>query len=143
MNNCTFHAASNKVFCRDSPGIEAKDVASSNARRSKLLSGSVSCESPISILQKKAIGELYPVVPVSSCAFNVCRSYTHFNFFPYKLPLNRNVTRFACTALICKTNICVKTIQWHKLWYNFPVVTQSCSGERAVSFKRVSLLESL
>ena len=37
----------------------------------------------------------------------------------------------------------MKTIHWHKLWYNFPVVTQSCSGERAVSFKKVSLLESL
>ena len=41
----------------------------------KLLSGSASCDlckSSISILQKKAIGELYQVVPVSSCAFNVC-----------------------------------------------------------------------
>ena len=66
----------------------------SDVRRSKLLSGSASCDlckSPISILQKKAIGELYPVVPVSSCAFNVCGSYAHFNFFPYKLPLNKNV----------------------------------------------------
>ena len=45
----------------------------------------------ISILEKKAIGELYPVIPVSSCAFNVCGSYAHFNFFPYKLPLNKNV----------------------------------------------------
>ena len=49
----------------------------SDVRRSKLLSGSAR----ISILQKKAIGELYPVVPVSSCAFNVCGSYAHFNFF--------------------------------------------------------------
>ena len=30
------------------------------------------------ILQKKAIGELYLVVPVSSCAFNVCGSCAHF-----------------------------------------------------------------
>ena len=66
----------------------------SDVRRSKLLSGSANCDlckSPISILQKKAIGELYPVVPVSSCAFNVCGSYAHFNFFPYKLPLKKNV----------------------------------------------------
>ena len=31
------------------------------------------------------------------------------------------------------TNICVKTIQWNKLWCNFPVVSRSQSGERAVS----------
>ena len=37
-----------------------------------------------------------------------------------------------------------KTIQWHKLWYHFPVVyIQSYFGERAVSFKKVSLPESL
>ena len=53
-------------------------------------------------------------------------------------------TRSACTALIRKTqNICVKTIQRHKLWYNFPVVTQSYSGEQAVSFEKVSLPELL
>ena len=74
----------------------------SDVRRSKLLSGSASCDlckSPISILQKKAIGELYPVVPVSSCAFNVCGSYAHFNFCPYKLPLKKNVNalRLYCT----------------------------------------------
>ena len=43
----------------------------SDVRHSKLLSGSASCDlckSPTSILQKQAIGELYPVVPVSSCA---------------------------------------------------------------------------
>ena len=32
------------------------------------------------------------------------------------------------------TNICVKTIHWHKLWYNFPEVVQSYSDERAVFF---------
>ena len=37
----------------------------------------------------------------------------------------------------------MKIIQWHKLWYHFPVVTQSYSGEQAVSFKKVSLQESL
>ena len=37
----------------------------------------------------------------------------------------------------------MKTIHWHKLWYKFPVVTQSCSGEQAVSFKKVSLLKLL
>ena len=40
-------------------------------------------------------------------------------------------------------NICVKTIQWHNLWYHFLVVIQSYFGERAVSFKKVSLPESL
>ena len=58
---------------------------SSDVRRSKLFSGSASCDickSPISILQKKAIGELYPVVPVSSCAFNVMLIliFSHTNF---------------------------------------------------------------
>ena len=77
-------------------------ASSSDVRRSKLLSGSASCDlykSPISILQKKAIGELYPMVPVSSCAFNVCGIYAHFNFFPYKLPLKKNVNalRLYCT----------------------------------------------
>ena len=73
--------------------------SASDVRLSKLLSGSASCDLVISILQKKAISELYPVVPVSSCAFNVCGSYAHFNFFPYKLPLNKNVNalRLYCT----------------------------------------------
>ena len=84
------------------------------------------------------------MVPVSSCAFNVCGSYAYFNFFPYKLPLNKNVNALRLYWTDLKdTNICVKTFHWHKLWYNFPVVTQSCSGEQAVSFKKVSLLESL
>ena len=39
-----------------------------------------------------------------------------FQFFPYKLPLNRNVN-VLCTALIRMT-------QPDKLWYNFPVVTR-------------------
>ena len=61
---------------------ELKVHKGSDVRRSKLLSGSASCDlckSPISILQKKAIGELYPVVPVSSCAFNVCGSIDNIN----------------------------------------------------------------
>jgi len=67
--------------------------------------------------------------------------YAHFNFLPYKLPLNRNVNalRLYCTD----NNICVKSIQWHKLWYHFPVVIQRYFGEQAVSFKKVSLPESL
>ena len=87
--------------------VNACDLAclfrySSDVGRPKLLSGSASCDlckSPISILQKKAIGELYRVIPFSSCAFNVCGSYAHFNFFPYKLPLNKNVNalRLYCT----------------------------------------------
>ena len=31
------------------------------------------------------------MIPFSSCAFNVRGSYAHFNFFPYKVPLNKNV----------------------------------------------------
>ena len=45
-----------------------------DVRRSKLLSYSASCglyKSTISILQKKAFCELYQVLPLSSCAFNV------------------------------------------------------------------------
>ena len=66
-------------------------ICNSDAGRSKLLSSSASCDlckSPISILQKKAIGELYRVIPFSSCAFNVRGSYAHF---PYKLPLDKSV----------------------------------------------------
>ena len=37
--------------------------------------------------------------------------------------------RSACTAPIHKTNVCVETIQWDKLWHNFPVVTRSHSAE--------------
>jgi len=37
----------------------------------------------------------------------------------------------------------MKTIQWRKLWYHFPVVIQRYSRKRAVSFKKVSLPESL
>ena len=84
--------------------LMASCISSSNVGRSKLLSGSASydlCKSPISILQKKAISELYWVIPFSSCAFNVCGSYVHFNFFPYKLPLNKTVNALClyCTDL--------------------------------------------
>ena len=37
----------------------------------------------------------------------------------------------------------MKPIERDKLWYNFPVVIQSHSGEQAVSFKKVNLPESL
>ena len=49
---------------------------------------------------------------------------------PYKLPLKK------CEgALLVRYNTCMKTIQWDKLWYNFPVLAQSQSGERAIFSK--------
>ena len=43
------------------------------------------CRSPISMLQKKAIGEFYRVMPFSSCGFSVCGVtlaliFSHTNF---------------------------------------------------------------
>ena len=92
----------------------------------------------IFILQKKAIGELYRVIPFSSCAFNVRKSCAHFNFFSIQTSIEQK-----CKRAPFLLNICVKTIQWHNLWYQFPVFIQSYFGERAVSFKKVSLPESL
>ena len=43
----------------------------------------------ISIYQKKALGELYRALPLSSCAFNVCVSYAHFHFFPIQISTER------------------------------------------------------
>ena len=47
--------------------------------------------------------KLYRVIPFSSCACNVCGSYTRFNLFPYKPkpPLNKyvNALHFHCTDL--------------------------------------------
>ena len=96
------------------------------------------------IYQKKALDELYRAVPLSSCAFNVCVSYAHFNFFPYKFQLNENVKALClyCTDSRGK-NICVKAIQWEKLWHGFPVFIVSHFGEQAVYFKKVDLPESL
>ena len=87
----------------------------------------------MSILQKKAIGELYRVIPFSNCVFNVCGSYTH--------PIEQKCKRIPLALHQFVRHM--KTIQWPKLWYNFPVVIQSCSGEQAVSFKKVGLPESL
>ena len=77
-----------------------------DAGRSKLLSGSANCDlckSPISMLRNKAIGELYRVIPFSSCAFNVCRSYAHFHFFSHTnfhcINENVNALRLYCTNL--------------------------------------------
>ena len=39
------------------------------------------------------IGELYLVIPFSSCAFNVCGSYTHFNFFPIQTSIEQKYKR--------------------------------------------------
>ena len=51
------------------------------------------------------------------------------------------------TCLYCTdskgTNICVKVIQWGKLWYDVPILTVSYYGEQAVSFKKVDIPESL
>ena len=96
------------------------------------------------IYQKKALGELYRALPLSSRTSNVCISYAHFNFFPYKFQLNENAKALClyCTDLKY-TNIFVKVIQWDKLWYDFPVFTVSHYGEQAVSFKMVDLPKSL
>ena len=84
------------------------------------------------------------MVPLSSCTFNVCASYAHFHFFPYKFQLNENAKALClyCTDSKGK-NICVKAIQWDKLWYDFPVFIVSHYGEQAVSFEKVDLPESL
>ena len=96
------------------------------------------------LIYQKKVGELYRVLPLSSCSFNVCVSYGHFHFFPYKFQLNENAKALClyCTDLK-GTNISVKVIQWDKLWYDFPVLTVSHYGEQAVSFKKVDLPESL
>ena len=39
--------------------------------------------------QKKAFGELYRALPLSSCAFNVCVSYSHVSFFPIQTLFER------------------------------------------------------
>ena len=115
-------------------------LSSRDAGRSKLLSWDAHCDNlktAISIYQKKALGELYQALPLSSCAFNVCISSTHFYFFPYKFLLNENAKALClyCTDSKGK-NICVP--QWDKLWYDFPVFYR----EQAVSLKTVDLPES-
>ena len=113
----------------------------------KLLSWGARCDhrkSSIFIYQKKAFGELYRVLPLSSRTFNVCISYAHFNFFPYKFQLNENAKALCLYCTDSKdTNIFVKVIQWDKLWYDFSVFTVSHYGEQAVSFKMVYLPKSL
>ena len=105
-------------------------IRSRDAGRSKLLSWGARCDhlkTSISIYQKKALGELYWALPLSSCAFNVCVSYAHFHFFPNKFRLNENAKALClyCIDSIGK-NISVKAIQWDKLWYDFPVfITES------------------
>ena len=76
--------------------------------------------------QKKAFCELYRVIPFSSCACNVCGSYARFNFQYKRAPLVLH--RFVRHKYLREDS------QWDKLWYNFPVVAQSHSGERAVFF---------
>ena len=52
------------------------------------------------ILQKKAFGELYPMILHSSCAFNVYAEVTLIYFSPYKLPLkNGKVLCLYCTQI--------------------------------------------
>ena len=84
------------------------------------------------------------MVPLSSCTFNVCVSYAHFHFLPYKFQLNENAKALClyCTDSKGK-NSCVKAIQCDKLWYDFPVFIVSHYGEQAVSFEKVDLPESL
>ena len=65
------------------------------------------------------------------------RSFTLI-FIPYKLPLI-----LYCTNLE-DTNICMKTIQWHKLWYNFPVVIRaSCFLQRGQSSRIATISKQL
>ena len=54
----------------------------------------------IPIFQKKAFGELYHVFH-ASYTFNVCGSYNYYDFFPYKLAMNKNakVLHLYCTDL--------------------------------------------
>ena len=67
-------------------------------------------------------------------------SYAHFHFFPYEFQLNKNVKALCLYYTDPKgTDIFVKTIQWDKLCYDFPVFAVSHSGEQAVSFKKVDL----
>ena len=74
----------------------------------------------------------------------MCVSYAHFNFFPYKFQLNESAKALCLYCTDSKdTNICVKVIQWDRLWYDFPVFTVSHYGEQAVSFKMVDLPKSL
>ena len=124
-----------------------RPYSSRDAGRSKLLSRGARCDhlkTSISIYQKKAFGGLYRALPLCSCAFNVCGSYAHFNVFPYKFQLNENAKALCLYCTDSKgINICVKAIQWDKLWYDFPVFTVSDYREKAVSFKKVDLPESL
>ena len=62
--------------------------------------------------------------------------------FPIKLPLNKKAKALALHQYISYKCL-LKTIQWGKVWYNFPVVTPSHFVEPAVSFKKVNLPESL
>ena len=72
---------------------------------------------------------------------NVCGSYAHLNFSPYKLPFSKNAKALHLYCIDSQdTNICVKTIQWGKLWYNFPVVTGSHSGDKKVKLPESTIL---
>jgi len=62
--------------------------------------------------------------------------------FPIETSIEQKCKR-TLLVLHKDTNICMKTIQWRKLWYHFPVVIRRYSGKRAVSFKKVRLPESL
>ena len=95
----------------------------------------------ISTYQKKAFGELYQPLPLSSTTLRVqcLRKLRPFKFFSYKFQLNENVKALClyCTNLN-GTNISVKVIQWGKLLYDFPVFTVSHYTEQAVSIKGLS-----
>ena len=60
-------------------------------------------------------------------------------FSPIQTSIGQKMQRHSPLVLHQYKNICVKTIQWGKLWYNTPVVIRSHSGERAVSFKKIIL----
>ena len=76
---------------------------------SKLLSWGTRCDhhkTSISNYQKKAFGEVYRALQLSSCEFNVCISYAHFHFFLYKYHLKENAKALSvCTELTQKVQI--------------------------------------
>ena len=58
--------------------------------------------------------ELYRVLPLSSCAFNVCGSYAHFRFF---IPHTNFIEqKYESAPLVLQvTTICMMTIHWFQV----------------------------
>jgi len=49
--------------------------------------------------------------------------------FPYKLPLKKCEDALLVLLRFVRYSTRMKTIQWDKLWYNFPALARSYSGE--------------